>query len=95
MGVVLSPKSAVWRGRGKPRVIVSERVLQLLAATYHTGKVGRISLTDDDLSADDIADLMTQLRCGAKNQGRRLRVQDDDDEIRFEMIDTPPKRAAA
>lgn len=96
MGVVLTPKAAAgWRGRGAPRREVSDRVMQLLAATYRTGNVGTINLFDDDLDENQIRELLLQLKAGARHQGRRLRVQYDESVIRFEMVDQAQRKAAA
>lgn len=69
--------------------------MALLAATYRTGNVGCISLTDDDLDESQIKELINQLRAGARHQGRRLRLQSDDHAIRFEMVDDNRRAEAA
>jgi len=67
--------------------------MQLLRATYRTQKIGTIALTDGELD-DEGAELLSLLRIGASHLGKRLRVQADSVEVRFEMVDRAARKKA-
>lgn len=85
MQITLHEKQDVWRGRGHPRREIPEQVRRMADATYGTGKVGRVEFGADD--EEDITELVRLLKAYARHQGRRMRIQRDEDEIRFEMTD--------
>jgi hypothetical protein len=95
MDVVLKDRETVWRRRGPaPRQVPSE-VMALLQATYRTGKVGTIGLDEAGDLDDNGRELLRLLRAGAEQRGKRIRVQNDGTEVRFEMVDKAPRRKAA
>lgn len=53
--------------------------------TYNTGNVGIVSIGADD--EEDAAELVRLLRSYAKSLGRIMRIQRDEDELRFELAD--------
>lgn len=55
--------------------------------TYGTGNVAVVSIGADD--EEDATELVRLLRSYAKSLGKIMRVQRDDDELRFEMADRP------
>lgn len=55
--------------------------------TYGTGNVAVVSIGADD--EEDAAELVRLLRSYAKSRDLIMRVQRDDDELRFEMADRP------
>lgn len=85
MQVTFAPKAEVWRGRGHPRRQIPEEVRAMADRTYRTGHVGRVSLGPND--QDDATELIRLLRSYAKSHGRRVRIQRDETELRFEMVD--------
>lgn len=89
MKVDFAPRAEVWRGRGHPRRQIPEEVRDMADATYRTGKVGRVTIDADD--EEDAAELVRLLRSYAKSLGRRMRIQRDDDQLRFELVDVTGK----
>lgn len=93
MDVTLAPKREVWRGRGAPRKQVPDQVKQLADATYRSGKVGNVVVgSDEEEEAKELAGLLTSY---ANSLGRRMRIQREDDVMRFEMVDRVPRKKAA
>lgn len=85
----------MWRHRGKPRTEVPDQVMALLRATYRTGKIGSIAADESGDLDDESRELLSLLRIGAVRLGKRLRVQEDSDGIRFEMADKQTRKKAA
>lgn len=93
MDVTLAPKREVWRGRGAPRKQVPDQVKQLADSTYRTGKVGNVVVgSDEEEEAKELAGLLTSY---ANSLGRRMRIQREDDVMRFEMVDRVTRKRAA
>jgi hypothetical protein len=61
--------------------------------TYGTGKVGVVGIGPDD--EDEARELVRLLKSYAKSLGRRMRIQRDADQLRFEMVDTAGQEKAA
>lgn len=61
--------------------------------TYRTGDVAVVTVGADD--EEEAAELVRLLRSYAKGRGLIMRVQRDDDELRFEMADRTEGEAAA
>jgi hypothetical protein len=93
MDVALKEKSEVWRGRGHPRREIPAQVRQLADATYRTGKVGAVSIGADD--EEEATELVRLLKSYAKSRNLVMRIQRDDDELRFEMADRPSGKQEA
>jgi hypothetical protein len=95
LNVVLKERKAVWRRRGPAPRHIPDHVFGLLYATYNTGKVGTIALdATGDLDPDG-RELLALLRQGAERRGKRVRIQNDGTELRFEMADKGTRRKAA
>lgn len=88
-----APKKDVWRGRGRPRREVPDQVAQMADATYRTGNVGVVTITADE--EDELRELVGYLNSYAGSLGHRMRVQREDDTVRFEMVDIKPRKKAA
>ena len=86
MQVSFAPKAEVWRGRGHPRRQIPDNVRQAADATYKTGQVGRAVIAPND-NPEEVAELKRLLRSYAKSLGRRMRIQHDETELRWEMVD--------
>lgn len=74
-----------WRGRGAPRRTVPQDVLDLLTRTLNSGEVG---ILDTRGSADsEIREALADLRAGARQLHRNIRIQHDADNsrIRFQL----------
>lgn len=56
-------------------------------STYGTGNVAVVTIGADD--EEDATELVRLLRSYAKGLGRIMRIQRDEDELRFEMADRP------
>jgi hypothetical protein len=93
MEVSIEKKEKVWRGRGRPRRVVPKEIRDLADATYQTGNVGRVEL--DDTNDEEVRELIRLLESYADSLGRRMRIQRDDFEVRFEMVDRGRRGAAA
>lgn len=91
MQVTFSPKAEVWRGRGHPRRHVPQEVRDMADRTYRSGKVGRVTVNPAE--EEEAAELIRLLKSYAKSLGRRMRIQRDDDELRFELVDVERKVA--
>lgn len=87
-----APKRDVWRGRGRPRREVPPQVKDMADSTYRTGNVYVVTITADE--EDDLRDLVSYLNSYAGSLGRRMRVQREDDTVRFEMVDIKPRKKA-
>lgn len=74
MEIVLRDAGEVWRSRGRIPEPVPPYVVQALASTYGTGKVGVVIIrTDEDrVQAHELIALM---RRAARQMGRRLAIQ--------------------
>lgn len=92
MQVTFAPKSEVWRGRGHPRRSIPAAVQEMASATYKTGRVGTVTIGPED--EEDAIELRRLLISYAKSLGRRMRIQRDDDQLRFEMVDKGERKAA-
>lgn len=85
MELQLVPKQEVWRGRGAPRKQVPAEIKQAADATYRTGQCGHVTVEEgEEVEAKELIGLLTSY---ANSLGRRMRVQRQDDVIRFEMVD--------
>lgn len=60
--------------------------------TYRTGKVGQVTVEASE--EEEANELIRLLKSYAKSRGNRMRIQRDDDQLRFEMVDVE-RRAAA
>lgn len=91
MLIETAPKTDVWRGRGRPRRQVPAEVRAFADSTYKTGnvKVVRIEAGEED----ELAELTGLLNSYAASLGRRMRIQRDDDSVRFEMVDRTKRKA--
>jgi hypothetical protein len=78
-------KSEVWRGRGRPRRQVPVQVQTMADKTYRTGQVGIVTVDDDE--EDELRELLGFLNSYATSLGRRIRVQREENVVRFEMVD--------
>jgi hypothetical protein len=85
MELQLVPKQEVWRGRGAPRKQVPDEIKHAADATYKTGKVGNVVIASDE--EEEAKELIGLLTSYANSLGKRMRVQRQDDTIRFEMVD--------
>jgi hypothetical protein len=87
----VSKTESGWRGRGAPRKHVPNKVLDMLRHTDTTDEVGVIDIRGD--SDADVAEMKSYLRAGARQMGRTLRLQHDEenDQIRFQLA---PRRNA-
>jgi hypothetical protein len=63
-----------WRHRGRPRRAADPAVVQLLKRTYDTGTAAVLPL-DEGTSAEDVRETLAQLRRGADELGKYLRIQ--------------------
>lgn len=85
MELHLVPKQEVWRGRGAPRKQVPDQIKRAADATYKTGNVGNVTILEgEEEEAKELVGLLTSY---ANSIGKRMRVQRQDDTIRFEMVD--------
>lgn len=87
MEVAYAQKDRAWRGRGHPRRTIPQEVAAMADRTYGTGHVGVVTIGADD--EEDATELVRLLRSYAKSLGRIMRIQRDDDVIRFELADKP------
>lgn len=92
MEVTFAEKQDVWRGRGHPRRSIPRKVREMADATYRTGKVGQVSIGPED--EEDVTELRRLLTSYAKSRGLVMRIQRDDDELRFEMADKRERETA-
>lgn len=90
MEISFASKEKVWRGPGHPRRNVPQKVKDLAHMTYRTGKVGQVAIRAED--KEDATELVRLLRSYAKAIGKHMRIQQDDDCLRFEMVDSGTKR---
>jgi hypothetical protein len=88
-----APKKDVWRGRGRPRREVPDQVKDMADSTYRTGNVGVVHVEADE--EEELRELVGYLNSYAGSLGRRMRVQREDDTVRFEMVDIKPRKKAA
>lgn len=90
MEVQFKSADEAWRGRGHPRRTIPKEIRDMADRTYGTGKVGTVTIGPDD--EEDARELVKLLRSYAKAKGRIMRIQRDDDELRFHMVDRPVRR---
>lgn len=96
MELSFAPKTeSGWRGRGAPRREVPQKVLDMLQRTDATGQVGVINTADD--TAEEVAEMVSYLRRGARRLGRTLRLQHDEEDnvIRFELAPQRTRKVAS
>lgn len=74
-----------WRGRGAPRRKVPQDVLDLLTRTIDGREVGVLDTRGSDDS--EIREALADLRAGARQLRRNIRIQQDADNhrIRFQL----------
>jgi hypothetical protein len=63
-----------WRHRGRPRKAADPHIVELLKRTYDSGTAAKVTV-DADTPADEVRDTLAQLRRGAEQLGKYLRVQ--------------------
>lgn len=88
-----APKKNVWRGRGRPRREIPAEVIAMADATYRTGEVGIVTIAADE--EEELRELTGYLNSYATGRGLRMRVQREDDVVRFEMVDIKPRKKVA
>lgn len=93
MRIESAPKKEVWRGRGRPARVVPPIVKHEADRTYKTGQVGIIHVAADE--EEELKELLGYLNSYATSLGRRMRVQRDDDVVRFEMVDVQRRKKVA
>lgn len=93
MVIETAKRSEVWKGRGRPRRVIPPEVRAFADSTYKTGlvKVVRIDAGEES----ELVELVGLLTSYATSLGRRMRVQRDDDVVRFEMVDKAKRKASA
>lgn len=74
MEVQFVDRQTGWKHRGRPRTPVDPSVLELLKRTYTSGTAAVLPL-DEDTTPDDVRALLRQLRRGAEQLNKYLRVQ--------------------
>lgn len=79
-----------WKPRGRPAAPVPPEILDVLEKTLDTGKVGVVDTRGD--SPEDVAHLKQTLRRGARLLGRRVRLQEEQGVVRFELGPPLPSR---
>lgn len=72
-----------WRSRGAPRRQVPPQIIDMLKHTGRTGEVGVIH-TDGD-TEEEVKEVLAALRAGGRQLGRRVRIQQDEQLIRFQL----------
>jgi len=70
------PRTAAFRGRGRPPVPVPPRILEALQQTLVTGTAATINVATD--TPENIAELRRQLRRAARQNGWRIRTEGPD-----------------
>lgn len=96
MEIKLHKKDAVWRHRGRPRIEIPPEIQEVIDATYKTGRVGTIDMTDEDYNEEETADFLRMISLGAsRDAGCRMRIQRDEERgiILFEKVDIRPRRS--
>lgn len=81
----MQPRQAVWRGRGAPRKQVPDEIKDLAESTYKTGKVGHVVVAEDE--EDDAKELVGLLTSYANGKNKRMRIQREENVLKFEMVD--------
>lgn len=71
-----APGESGWRGRGAPRKHVPEPIMAALRRARDTGKDGILKQSPDE-GEDVVREAMSTLRAGARDLGRRIRIQHD------------------
>lgn len=74
-----------WRGRGAPPLPVPDRIIDILTRTDGTGEVGVLDISGE--TEPDIHDLILTMRRGARQLGRRVRIQRTDGRLLFQMAE--------
>lgn len=93
MELNLQPRKEVWRGRGAPRKEIPEEIRAAANATYRTGQVGVVHYgADEEPEVKELIGLLTSY--GNSFPNRRMRVQHEDGEIRFELVDKNSRKKA-
>lgn len=89
MDVAFENKAVSWRGRGHPRREIPQPVKDMADGTLNTGRVGVVRYGEEDI--EDVRELKRLLRSYAKGLGLRMRIQDGEGVLRFELADTQKK----
>lgn len=87
----LVPKGDVWKRRGRPGRVIPPEVMELADRTYNTGKVGQVRIEAHE--QEEAKELIFMLRAYAKTKGRHVRIQEVDDFLLFEFVDSARKAA--
>ncbi len=90
MDVAYENKAVNWRGRGHPRRDIPDTVKAMADSTLNTDKVAVVRYDETDL--DDIKELKRLLRSYAKSLGVRVRIQDDEGVLRFELAEVTKEK---
>lgn len=86
MEVQFSPRDQGWRQRGRPPRKVSPAIRQMLQDTYQNGTQAVIPLTGTETPAE-VAEVIAEIKRGAKDLDKHLRYQRDLGAIRFYVED--------
>lgn len=74
MDVEFVSRETGWRHRGRPRKPADPDVVKLLKRTYDSGVAARVKL-DADSTEESVRELLSQLKRGATELRKYLRVQ--------------------
>lgn len=85
MNVTLERQEKVWRGRGKPRKTIPPEIQKLADDTYNTGRVGVAEFSDSE--EVEARELVSLLRSYANSIGKRMRIQEEGNTVRWKMVD--------
>lgn len=85
MNVTLERQEKVWRGRGKPRKVIPPEIQKLADDTYNTGRVGVATVGEGE--QEKARELVSLLRSYANSKGKRMRIQEEGNTIRWRMVD--------
>lgn len=84
MDVQFAPRGQGWKHRGRPPREVPPAITEILEKTYETRTQAIIPLNAD---FEDVDNVISMLRRGAKNMGKHLRLQRTSAALRFFVED--------
>ena len=96
MKISITSRAVGWRPRGRPPTEVPPEIIELLQSSYvpprfrgDPPKVDIIAEPED--TEEEIRQMMTLLRAGARRLGKHLAMQRHDRTIKFYLADLPRK----